>query len=83
MAKPETQSPDNLDLSWPHFVNYHADTSRSELSSPSPEREDESTDTGSQKPGTKYNRVPREVLGDAQTLIGNEIRVLHLKKGTH
>lgn len=29
-----------------------------------------------------YNRVPREVLGDAKTLIGDEIRVLHLKKGT-
>lgn len=83
MMKPDNPSLDNLDLSWPPCVNYHADISRSELISPCAEREAESADTGSQKPGTKYNRVPREGLGDAETLIGNEIRVLHLKKGTH
>lgn len=83
MAKHETRSLNNLDLSWPHSVNYHVDIARSELSSPGTEYKAKSTDTGSQKPQTKYNRVPGEVLGDAQTLIGDEIRVLDLKKGTH
>ena len=83
MAAHVTQSLDSLDLSWPHSVNYHADTARPDVSSPSPGREAECPYTSRQEPVTTYNGVPRELIRNAQPLLEDEIRVLDLNQGAH
>lgn len=82
MTKPQTPPSDSLDLSWPHSVDYHIDTVGPGARSPGRGCEADTPDTGSQKPVTTYNGVPRERIRNAQPLVGNEIRVLDLKGGT-
>lgn len=82
MEKQETQSPDRLNLSWPHFVNYHVDINEPESSSSSGDHVAEFSGTDSQRPVATYNGVPRELLRNAQPLSRNEIRVLDLNAGT-
>lgn len=81
MTENEFRSMDSLNLSWPHFVNYHVDFTTNRDSSTGNDLRDQSPDTGSQEPVTTYNGVPREHIRNSQPLLGDEIRVLDLKNG--
>ncbi|KAL1863119.1 hypothetical protein Daus18300_008111 [Diaporthe australafricana] len=82
MTDNEAQSSDNLVLSWPKSVTYDIDHTRLDAGSTGGGREATAAETRESTAATTYNGIPLDVLGDAQKLFGDEIRVLDLKKGT-
>lgn len=77
----ETRSSKNLDLSWPESVTY-------DIGNPGPEAGNQDGEYAATAPVTRnptavttYNGIPVDVLGNAQKLSGDEIRVLTLNRG--
>lgn len=81
MPEHETLSFNSLNLSWPHCVNYHADSAAAGASNSSFGNGSGARGTG-EEPVETYNGVRREYIRNAQPLFGNEIRVLDLRSGS-
>lgn len=79
---PEVQESNSLNLSWPQSVQYHIDEIPPAVSSVNGSQAAAPANTDIRTPITTYNGVPRELLRKAQIVIGDEIRVLDLRRGT-
>lgn len=71
-----------MNLSWPQSVQYQAEEDTPAVSTSNGNQVAEPSDADTQTHVTTYNGVPRELLRKAQTVVGDEIRVFDLRRGS-